>query len=65
MDAEIGDELLDRHPALTVTGDPRDIVMQLLSRVRPRYANISFQPTPQGQADSDDLPYRLGSRPCL
>jgi hypothetical protein len=29
MNPEIGGDLLDRHPAITVTGDPHDVVTEL------------------------------------
>jgi hypothetical protein len=43
--------LLDRHPVLTVTGDPHDIVTEL-SGVGPGHSNI-LPARPSGQANSD------------
>ena len=67
-DSEVGGDLLDRHPVLTVAGDPDNIVTEL-SGVRPGHNNI-LPASPPGQAISDftcscSRPGRGGDLPPL
>ena len=48
---EIGGDLLDRHPVITVASDPHDVVAELLGYGLGTVT--SFQPAHHGQANSD------------